>query len=63
MTDSANKSNTGGMSSDTKTPANSDMGQSSHGVFDAKGAIGKEFTGNSILLGAVNCLATNIYFR
>jgi hypothetical protein len=48
MTDSANKSNSGGMSSDIKTPANSDLGKNAPAIFDAKGAVGKTFTGKSI---------------
>ena len=41
---------TGGMASDTKTPANAGVGETNPPVFDAQGAIGKQFTGEYLQL-------------
>lgn len=40
----------GGMASATKTPATAGLGEDKPKVFDAQGAIGKQFTGTSAFL-------------
>lgn len=39
----------GGMSGSVQTPANAHLGQDKPKVFDADGAVGKQFTGNYFL--------------
>ncbi|KAK2070537.1 hypothetical protein P8C59_005022 [Phyllachora maydis] len=43
---------TGGMSGETTTPANANLGSSKPNVFDAQGAVGKQFTEQGAIGGA-----------
>ncbi|KAL2134696.1 hypothetical protein VTI74DRAFT_11100 [Chaetomium olivicolor] len=43
---------TGGKASATQTPANAHLGQDKPGLFDAQGAVGKQFTPEGAIGGA-----------
>lgn len=44
QTTHAGPRSTGGMAASQQTPANAHLGQDKPGVFDAQGAVGKQFT-------------------
>lgn len=51
---------TGGKAAPTQTPANAHLGQDKPGLFDAQGAVGKQFTSEPFLpLPFCCCLASS----